>query len=158
MKRFRFIAALAALVMLLSVLQPALMATDAAAIDLDNEFWYEWDVIRPATCSQTGLRIRYSSLGRSQRQTIPKTAHKYGAWTIISEATCTQRAREAHRCTVCGGGYEWQWTGDLAPHTWGEWAVVREALPGEPGLRRRECAVCGTAEEEELPRERHHGH
>ncbi len=150
MKRFRFIATLAALVLLLSVLQPALMATDAAAIDLDNEFWYEWDVIRPATCSQTGLRIRYSSHGRSQRQTIPKTAHKYGAWTIISEATCTQRAREAHRCTVCGGGYEWQWTGDLAPHTWGEWAVVREALPGEPGLRRRECAVCGTAEEEEF--------
>ena len=141
MKHIRFLPLLLALMMLFSVMQPAALAA--------REEWGDWDIIKEATCTQTGERIRVSTMGNVQREVIPKKPHKHGPWTIFSEATCTQRAKEEHRCTVCGGGYEWQWTGDLAPHTWGEW----EDLPTEPGslvtTRRRVCKVCGATEEEQ---------
>ncbi len=144
MKFLRLAAVFAALIMLLSVAQPAVLAATS------REEWSDWDVIKEATCSSTGERIRRSNMGNVQRETIPKKPHKRGPWIIVSEATCVQRAKEEHRCTVCGGGYEWQWTGELAPHTWGEWENI-ESEPGEPVLKQqRTCKVCGKTEEQTI--------
>ena len=75
--------------------------------------------------------------------------HIYGEWSIISEATCLQPAREQHTCRKCGHS-EWRPTGGLGEHRWGEWTVLREPAPEEPGLRQHTCSVCNATEEEEF--------
>ena len=76
--------------------------------------------------------------------------HKYGPWKKITEATCKQKAREQHTCTICGHT-EWRYTGGYGDHQWGEFVVVREATPELPGLQTRTCSVCGAKEDEEIP-------
>ena len=148
MNNLRKLAALLlALLMLLSVAQPVLAATQ-----LPNgvEIWYGWQVTRQPTCTREGERARKSSQGNIQKEAIPKTKHKPGPWVVTKEATCTTRARSEHLCAVCGHMIEWQWTGELAPHTWGEWENV-DVPVGIPVIRqRRVCQVCGKAEEQEI--------
>ncbi len=146
MKFSRFCSALLALALMLALAQAALAATAPVTPQpslIDQEaLWGDWVTVREPTCTQPGLRQRRNVQGVVQQETIPALGHRYGPWVRISEASCVERAKEEHRCTVCGGGYEWQYAGELAPHQWGEWVTVRD------GLRRRTCAVCGATEDE----------
>ena len=150
MKVSRLIAAMAALVMLLSVIQPPAQAATSQGSVTDREQWSDWEIIRQPTCTEPGLRTRSSNMGTSERESIPAAGHQYGPWALTQEATCQQQARETHTCRVCGHS-EWRVSGGLGPHQWGEWTLVREPAPGAPGLRQRQCAVCGVTETEEVP-------
>ncbi len=150
MRQARWCAALLALVMLLTAVSPAVLAEGL----VENAGGGSgWDIIEYPTCTKPGKQVRYTVTGTYEEETIPPTGHKYGPWTQISEATCKERAKQAHTCTVCGGGYQWQYFGDYGPHKWGEWMKVRDPSPELPGLRQRVCGVCGLVEEEEIPYE-----
>ena len=148
--RSKLFTAALALLLALTLLTPAIAATTTVTRPpAQQETWSEWTVTKKPTCTQPGQRTRKSSLGKVQTETIPATGHKYGAWKISSPATCVERAKEEHRCTVCGNR-QWQWTGELGDHQWGEWVVVREPDYYQNGLRQRVCSVCGKTEEEEF--------
>ena len=142
MKVSRWFTVMAALVMLLSVIQPPAQAATSQGSSPYREEWSDWEIIRQPTCTEPGLRTRSSNMGTSERESIPAAGHQYGPWALTQEATCQQPARETHTCRVCGHS-EWRVSGGLGPHQWSEWTVVREPAPGAPGLRQRQCAVCG---------------
>ena len=55
-----------------------------------------------ATCEKEGSKIYTCSCGETKTEIIAKTAHKYGDWEIIKEATETDTGLKSHKCTVCG--------------------------------------------------------
>ncbi len=106
-------------------------------------------------------------------------AHTYGDWTVIKEATETEKGSKERACTVCAYketeeipvlshthqyGDEWKSDGTnhwhecacgakdgVAAHTFGDWKVTKEATETEKGSRERSCTVCAYKETEEIP-------
>ena len=144
MKHRHLLSALLALVMLVSVLQPAFAATQP------NIIWGSWVVVKRPTCTQEGTRMRRSNIeGLTRTESIPATGHQFGELTVTREATCQTRARAERTCKVCGHT-EWTYVGELGPHKWSEWTNV-DLADGTPLIKRqRTCEVCGKVEEEEI--------
>ena len=77
-----------------------------------------------------------------------KHTHKWGEYTIVKAATCTEDGSEERVCETCG---EKQTKTIKAAHTWGEWTTTKEATCQEVGSRERECSVCHEKATEEIP-------
>ncbi len=69
---------------------------------------YVSEVTKQATCAEEGV-ITYTCIAtngtcdkKTYTEVIPKTAHTYGEWKVVKEATETEEGLKSHSCTVCG--------------------------------------------------------
>ena len=69
---------------------------------------YVSTVTKKATCVEEG-EITYTCTAtngtcdkKTYTEVVPKTAHTYGEWTVVKEATETEEGLKSHSCTVCG--------------------------------------------------------
>lgn len=112
-----------------------------------------WEVRRPATCAQDGIKARRCPrCGETlEEKGISKPSYhtdnagnRCDPVLIAAETspTCTQPGVKArYQCATCGaviGGEEIP-----AGHVWGEWTVVSGGTCVQPSQRRRVCDVCG---------------
>lgn len=73
--------------------------------------------------------------------------HHYGTWNDYSDATCTESAKRARQCTVCGH-YEFYETLPSTGHTLTRWIVAMDEY--DMMVRERGCASCDFRETELL--------
>ena len=69
--------------------------------------------------------------------------HSFGAWTVVSEATCTADGRKERVCTC---GEKETESIPATGHSYGGWTTVKEATCGAAGERQRVCSSCGHTE------------
>lgn len=69
--------------------------------------------------------------------------HSFGAWTVVSEATCTADGRKERVCTC---GEKETESIPATGHSYGGWTTVKEATCGEAGEKQRVCSSCGHTE------------
>ena len=69
--------------------------------------------------------------------------HSFGAWTVVSEATCTADGRKER---VCACGEKETESIPATGHSYGGWTTVKEATCGEAGEKQRVCSSCGHTE------------
>ena len=69
---------------------------------------YVSTITKKATCAEEG-EITYTCTAtngtcdkKTYTEVIPKTAHTYGEWKVVKEATETEEGLKSHSCTVCG--------------------------------------------------------
>lgn len=62
----------------------------------------KWDVVKKATCTETGNKKGVCSCGYALTETIAKTEHSYGKWVVEKEATKTEKGLKVAKCSVCG--------------------------------------------------------
>ena len=69
---------------------------------------YVSKVTKKATCVEEG-EITYTCIAtngtcdkKTYTEVVPKTAHTYGEWKVVKEATETEEGLKSHSCTVCG--------------------------------------------------------
>ena len=60
----------------------------------------EWEVVKEATCTETGLQQKYVN-GELVEETIEALGHEYGAWTTTLTETCTVDGKKERQCTRC---------------------------------------------------------
>ena len=69
--------------------------------------------------------------------------HSFGAWTVVSEATCTADGRKERVCTC---GEKETESIPATGHSYGGWTTVKEATCGAAGEKQRICSSCGHTE------------
>lgn len=100
----------------------------------------EWEIIRDATCSQTGIKSRVClDCGKKFEVIIPKRAHDYLETTI--PPTCIEKGYTLHTCRNCGESYINTFV-DTVPHTEGNWQVITPASCNKTGTAVKKCDVC----------------
>ena len=79
--------------------------------------------------------------------------HKWGAWVIIDERTCTETGYRQRQCVKCGILDD-----EVMPktdHTYGKWKITREPTCTKEGQRVRTCKVCGHKQTKTIEKEPH---
>lgn len=79
--------------------------------------------------------------------------HKWGAWVIIDEPTCTETGYRQRQCVKCGILDD-----EVMPktdHTYGKWKITREPTCTKEGQRVRTCKVCGHKQTKTIEKEPH---
>ena len=79
--------------------------------------------------------------------------HKWGAWVIIDEPTCTETGYRQRQCVKCGILDD-----EVMPktdHTYGKWKITREPTCTKEGQRVRTCKVCGHKQKKKKKKEPH---
>ena len=71
-------------------------------------------------------------------------SHKWTAWEIYREPTCTEKGMRIRSCPVCGT--EQSQEIDKLPHNFGGWTITKEATCTSEGSRVRTCSSCGKQE------------
>ena len=66
--------------------------------------------------------------------------HKYGSWTIVTEATCSA---EGLKKKVCECGDEVTEVIPKKDHTYGNWEIIKDVTCTEDGSKKKVCSVCG---------------
>lgn len=99
-------------------------------------------VTKEPTCTEAGTKTSVcadcgAALGT---ESIAATGHSFGAWTVVTPATCKEEGLEKR---VCACGAEETRAIAKAAHTPGEWEVVKDATCTEAGEKVQKCAVCG---------------
>ena len=107
----------------------------------------EWEIIKEATCHETGIKRRYCKCGHYEEEIIEKIKHEYES--IITPPTCTEKGFTTHTCIHCQDSYIDSYV-DALGHEYGEWEIIKEATCNETGIKRRYCK-CGHYEEEIIP-------
>ncbi len=69
--------------------------------------------------------------------------HSFGAWTVVTEATCTADGRKER---VCSCGEKETESIPATGHSYGGWTTSKEATCGEVGEKQRVCSSCGHTE------------
>ena len=111
--------------------------------------WTKWEVVREATCTETGLKTRYCKVcGEHQEREIEKIDHDYSRWYEVRPATCVEEGEQVRWCKVCG--QEDTEIIDMLPHEFGEWVMTRQPTCTLEGLRAHWCLNCDTREEEPI--------
>ena len=69
---------------------------------------YVSTITKKATCAEEG-EITYTCTAtngtcdkKTYTEVVPKTAHTYGEWKVVKEATDTEEGLKSHSCIVCG--------------------------------------------------------
>ena len=75
---------------------------------------------------------------------FPCTAHKFGAWTVTTPATCTKDGVETRTCEVCQTAETR--AVKATGHKFGTWTVTTPATCTKDGVETRTCEACQTAE------------
>lgn len=78
--------------------------SEALAIDADAHTWGEWTIETPASCVDTGQKVRTCINNEEHKETveIPKNEHTYTA--VKTAPTCTEKGYTTYTCE-CGTGY-----------------------------------------------------
>ena len=84
---------------------------------------------------------------------VPSAAHTYGAWSIVSQASCSRTGTERRDCIYCDK-FETRTISTL-PHEMGAWYYVSEPTETESGLMRRDCKNCDYYETKQLQAKGH---
>ncbi len=93
---------------------------------------------------------------QSDRVTIKITgtaSHRYNAWVIDKEPTCTEAGSKHRDCTECTDVQTV--TIPATGHNYGDWTVTKESTCSETGSHYRICSVCSYKEEQALPAKDH---
>lgn len=100
------------------------------------------NIIKAPTCTEVGEQAVVCSVcGETVRtESIAATGHSFGAWTVVTPATCKEKGLEKR---VCACGAEETRAIAKAAHTPGEWEVVKDETCTEAGEKVQKCAVCG---------------
>ncbi len=89
---------------------------------------------------------------QSDRVTIKITgtaSHRYNAWVIDKEPTCTETGSKHRDCTECDD-VETQ-TIPATGHNYGDWTVTQESTCSSTGSHYRTCSVCKYVDTQEIP-------
>lgn len=62
----------------------------------------KWDVIKKATCTESGEKKGTCTCGYTTTEAIQKTNHTYGKWTIEKQPTENEKGLKFAKCSVCG--------------------------------------------------------
>lgn len=111
------------------------------------------EVIKEATCSETGSKKVYCSVelcGEYKTVTIEKKAHTAGKAEITKEATCTEAGEKSVKCTVCKKVISTEVIKELG-HSYGPQVVEKEATCTDAGSAYRQCTRCGVSETIDIP-------
>ncbi len=93
---------------------------------------------------------------QSDRVTIKITgtaSHRYNAWVIDKEPTCTESGSKHRDCTECTDVQTV--TIPATGHNYGDWTVTKEATCGETGSHYRTCSVCSYKDTQTIPAKDH---
>lgn len=99
-------------------------------------------VTKEPTCTEAGTKTGVcadcgATLGT---ESIAATGHSFGAWTVVTPATCKEEGLEKR---VCACGHEETRAIAKVAHTPGEWEIVNDATCTEAGEKVQKCSVCG---------------
>ena len=73
-------------------------------INGETHSWGEWEIVRPASCTEEGEKNRIcSKCNDRETEVIPATGHDYSEESVYS--TCTQSAGIRYTCVNCGDSY-----------------------------------------------------
>ena len=64
---------------------------------------FQYDSTKEADCHHEGYkRDKCTRCGEVQDETIPKTEHNFGDWTVSKQATIFNAGEEVQKCSICG--------------------------------------------------------
>ncbi len=101
----------------------------------------------PVTTTNVSVNLTVGSGGAtvSSASSVSITCnHQWGAWTTVTQATCTEIGVQERVCSVCGS--KQQSYIDAKGHSYSDWQTVREATCTEGGEQTRACSVCGAVQ------------
>lgn len=121
-------------------------------VTTDKATGHSWENVHtePATCTENAVEyFECSECREITDREIPNTAtgHSFGAWTVLTPATCTNEGIKAREC---GCGYTERAAVPAKGHSFGAWTVLTPANCMDEGIKARECA-CGYTERAAIP-------
>ena len=132
---------------------------------LGHVYSNDYKIVIEPTCHSTGSKAHYcincGSFEQDQSQYIelPKLAHTYGEWVVVTAPTCDTNGVRVRTCTTgCSasdqGHTQTEAVGKIG-HNYGEWEVTKKATCVEEGSQRRYCDRCKTWEVQTIPKGGH---
>ena len=122
----KLFAAMIGLLVLCLLVTGAMGATATSPVASHN--WGEWEIVEPATCKSTGIKMRRCTDAgclETEREVIPQSSdHTWGDWETTKAATCDEAGIQTRTCSVCGT-QEQRATSKSDNHTWGDWKVTK---------------------------------
>ena len=107
---------------------------------------------KPATCTEAGhtagVQCSRCGLVESGVTEIPALGHSYGAWTVTTAPTCTEKGVETRYCSRCDATETRDV--DALGHDFGEWTVTTAPTCTEKGVKTRHCSRCDVTETREV--------
>lgn len=94
----------------------------------------EWVIIKDATCSEKGMKMRSCSCHESETDYILFADHSFGDWIIVKEATCNDVGLETAVCKTCNAEKNKEIDATGAHET-------TEILQGD--VQYTKCTLCG---------------
>ena len=132
---------------------------------LGHVYSNDYKIVIEPTCHSTGSKAHYcincGSFEQDQSKYIelPKLAHTYGEWVVVTAPTCDTNGVRVRTCTTgCSesdeGHTQIEAVGKIG-HNYGEWEVTKKATCVEEGSQRRYCDRCKTWEVQTIPKGGH---
>ena len=132
---------------------------------LGHKYSNDYKIVIEPTCHSTGSKAHYcincGSLEQDKSQYIelPKLAHTYGEWVVVTAPTCDTNGVRVRTCTTgCSesdeGHTQTEAVGKIG-HNYGDWEVTKKATCVEEGSQRRYCDRCKTWEVQTIPKGGH---
>lgn len=132
---------------------------------LGHVYSNDYKIVIEPTCHSTGSKAHYcincGSFEQDQSKYIelPKLAHTYGEWVVVTAPTCDTNGVRVRTCTTgCSesdeGHTQTEAVGKIG-HNYGEWEVTKKATCVEEGSQRRYCDRCKTWEVQTIPKGGH---
>ena len=78
--------------------------TDDGKTQQHDHNYGEWNITKPATCTEAGSKERVcSGCGEKETESIPKLdSHIFGEWDETKPATCKEAGSKERACSICG--------------------------------------------------------
>jgi fibronectin type 3 domain-containing protein len=124
---------------------------------MEYAFYFDYDyvhthnyssyVVSP-TCTESGYTVYTCSCGYSYTGNyVSASAHKYGSWYVVTEASCYSTGIKKRVCNNCSA-YE---TATIPiTHSESGWLVDVPATPNTAGSQHKECTRCGKITQTEV--------
>ena len=112
----------------------------------------DWTVVRQATCTEAGLRVKDCTVcgTRLATEEIPATGHAWGSWITVSP-TCTTPGYQTRTCGNDPSHTERQAETPALGHDWGEYVLTTAPTCTAPGIETSTCRRCGTPRTRSIP-------
>ncbi len=105
-----------------------------------------------ATCTekgyQAGTKCSVCNTVLTEGKELDPKGHSYGAWEVVTEATCTTAGEQKKTCTC--GDVVTEAIPATGEHSYGAWEVVTEATCATAGEQKKTC-TCGDVVTEAIP-------
>lgn len=112
---------------------------------------YSLYVIKPATCTETGIDYCICLIcGEYYEETTPTAAHDYSLTKTIKEATCVKGGIKRHKCKNCDNYYD-ETTPVSVVHDYSKTTVIEKATCTKDGKVNHKCKYCNAAYDETVP-------